>query len=214
MKMYTYFRSSAAYRVRIALNMKNLQPEMIPIHLLREGGIQLKDDYRAINPERLVPALEVDGQVLSQSLAIIEYLEETYPEPNLLPDDTLDRAWVRSLSLAIACDIHPINNLRVLRYLTGEMGLSEEKKNTWYTHWCLEGLSALETRLTNDARVGRFCYGDMPGLADICLVPQIFNAQRFGVDLSAMPTLLRINQACLELEAFAKAAPGVQGDAE
>ncbi len=214
MKLYTYFRSSAAYRVRIALNLKGLAPEMVPIHLVKNGGMQLQADYRAINPEGLVPALEDGGQVLSQSLAIIEYLDETHPSPALMPNNALDRAWVRSLALAIACDIHPLNNLRVLRYLTGKLSVAEEDKNTWYKHWCEEGLSALEKILSSDARVGQFCYRDTPSLADCCLIPQLYNAQRFKVDLSNMPTLLRIQSNCLALPAFAQAAPELQMDAE
>ncbi len=214
MKLYTYFRSSAAYRVRIALNLKGLAAEMMPIHLVKNGGMQLQADYRAINPEGLVPALVDDGHVLSQSLAIIEYLDETHPAPALMPANALDRAWVRSLALAIACEIHPLNNLRVLRYLTGELKVAEEDKNTWYRHWCIEGLSAIEKILASDARVGQFCYGDTPSLADCCLIPQMYNAQRFKVDFSSMPTLLRIQGNCLALEAFAKAAPELQADAE
>ncbi|MBI3231354.1 MAG: maleylacetoacetate isomerase [Burkholderiales bacterium] len=214
MKLYTYFRSSAAYRVRIALNLKALQAEMVPIHLLKNGGMQLQDEYRAINPDGLVPALDVDHQVLTQSLAIMEYLDETHPTPALLPNNALDRAWVRSLALTIACDIHPVNNLRILRYLTGELKVSEDEKNTWYRHWCTQGLTALEATLARDSRVGQFCYGDTPTLADCCLIPQLYNAQRFKIDLSAMPTLLRIQANCLALEAFIQAAPEKQADAE
>jgi maleylacetoacetate isomerase len=214
MKLYTYFRSSAAYRVRIALQLKGLSAEMIPIHLVKNGGMQLQAEYRAINPEGLVPALADQGHVLTQSLAIIEYLDEIQPAPALMPNNALDRAWVRSLALAIACDIHPLNNLRVLRYLTGEMNVSEKDKNNWYTHWCSEGLRNLETILANDARVGQFCHGDTPGLADCCLIPQLYNAQRFKVDLSGMPTLLRIQANCLTLPGFMQAAPEQQDDAE
>ncbi|WP_338845151.1 maleylacetoacetate isomerase [Massilia sp. W12] len=214
MKLYTYFRSSAAYRVRIALNLKGLQPEMIPIHLLKDGGMQLQPAYRAINPEGLVPALEDAGQMLTQSLAIIEYLDETCPQPALLPADALGRARVRALSLSIACDIHPLNNLRILRYLSGEFQVTEEQKNAWYRHWCEVGLGALEAQLARSEATGRFCHGDTPGMADCCLVPQVFNAQRFNVDLSALPTILRINQACLELPAFEAAHPSKQADAE
>lgn len=214
MKLYTYFRSSAAFRVRIALNLKGLQPEMMPIHLVKDGGIQLQAEYRSINPEGLVPALEDEGHVLTQSLAIIEYLDETHPTPALLPSNPLDRAWLRSLALAIACDIHPLNNLRVLRYLTNQMQLSEEQKNTWYHHWCLEGFDALEKILAKDSRVGQFCYGDTPSLADCFLVPQVFNAQRFNVDLSAMPTVMRIHDHCMQHAAFIDALPSKQPDAE
>lgn len=214
MKLYTYFRSSAAYRVRIALQLKGIHAEMIPIHLVKNGGMHLQADYRAINPEGLVPALFDEGHNLSQSLAIIEYLDETHPTPALLPNNALDRAWVRSLALAIACDIHPLNNLRVLRYLTGELKISDEDKNTWYKHWCIEGLQSIEKILTQDERVGQFCYGNTPSLADCCLIPQLYNALRFKVDLSSMPTIQRIQANCLALPAFALAAPEQQADAE
>lgn len=218
MKLYSYFRSSASYRVRIALNLKGLSYEVVPVHLLRDGGEQFSPVYRKLNPDALVPALvdEVDGEerALTQSLAIIEYLEETHPSSPLLPQDALDRAYVRSIALSIACDIHPINNLRVLRYLVRNLKVSEDDKNAWYRHWCEQGLAALETTLSRDSRTGRFCYGDTPTLADCCLVPQIANAQRLNCDLSGMPTVMRINEACLALEAFAKAAPANQPDAE
>lgn len=215
MKLYSYFRSSASYRVRIALNMKGLACDVVPVHLLKDGGEQLLPEYRKLNPDALVPSLQLDdGAVLTQSLAIIEYLEEVHPAPALLPVDALDRAWVRGIALAIACDIHPINNLRVLRYLVGEMKLSEDDKNRWYRHWVEQGLTAVEQTLAGDSRTGRFCLGDTPGLADCFLVPQIANAQRMQCDLSRMPTLLRINDACLALEAFAAASPARQPDAE
>lgn len=215
MKLYSYFRSSASYRVRIALNLKGLSCDIVPVHLLKGGGEQLLPDYRRLNPDALVPALELGhGTVLTQSLAIIEYLEETCPMPALLPADALDRAWVRSIALAIACDIHPINNLRVLRYLVGEMKLTEDDKNRWYRHWVEQGLAAVEQTLASDPRTGRFCFGDTPGLADCFLVPQIANAQRMACDLSRVPTLMRINDACLALESFAAASPARQPDAE
>lgn len=221
MKLYGYFRSSASYRVRIALNLKGLDYESVAVHLVKNGGEQLSDSFRALNPEALVPALvdiadEVDGGevALSQSLAIIEYLEEKYPEAALLPAKLADRAHVRALALAIACEVHPLNNLRVLKYLTGTLGISEEQKNAWYQHWCGTGLAALESKLAADPRTGKFCVGDTPTLADCCLVPQIYNAQRFKCDLSAMPHLLRIHQNCMELDAFIKASPENQPDAE
>lgn len=217
--LYTYFRSSAAFRVRIALNLKGLDVDMVPVHLVRKGGEQLGEEYRRINPEALVPALVDDEddngqQVLTQSLAIIEYLDEMYPDPPLLPAAPLDRAYVRSIALAIACDIHPLNNLRVLRYLVRELKVSEEAKDAWYRHWCEQGLAALETRISTDGRAGKFCLGDTPTLADCCLVPQIFNARRLNCDLSAMPTLLRIAENCAQLDAFVQAEPARQPDAE
>jgi maleylacetoacetate isomerase len=218
MQLYSYFRSSASYRVRIALNLKGLAFETVPVHLLRNGGEQLTPEFRRLNADGLVPVLIDDnGQqpaALTQSLAIIEYLEEMHPSPALLPDNPGDRAHVRSLALSIACDIHPLNNLRVLRYLVRNLKVGEEDKNGWYRHWCEQGLAALERTLANDARTGRFCFGDTPGLADCCLVPQIANAQRLDCDLSNMPTIMRINDACQALEAFADAAPAKQPDAE
>lgn len=218
MQLYSYFRSSASYRVRIALNLKCLAFETVPVHLLRNGGEQLTPEFRRLNADGLVPVLidENGGQpaALTQSLAIIEYLEETHPTPALLPDTPGDRAYVRSLALSIACDIHPLNNLRVLRYLVRNLKVSDEDKNGWYRHWCEQGLAALERTLANDARTGRFCFGDTPGLADCCLVPQVANAQRLDCDLSNMPTIMRINDACLALDAFADAAPAKQPDAE
>lgn len=214
MKLYSYFRSSAAYRVRIALNLKGLSYEYLPVHLLRSGGEQLTADYRKLSPDAIVPTL-VDGDaVLQQSLAIIEYLEETHPSPPLLPAAALDRAYVRAVALQIACEIHPLDNLRVLRYLVREMGVSEEAKNGWYRHWIENGFASLEARLTADARTGAFIFGDTPTLADICLVPQVFNAQRFNIDTAAYPTLHRLAENASGLDAFARAAPGAQPDAE
>ena len=215
MKLYSYFRSSASYRVRIALQLKGLPCEVVPVHLLKDGGEQFAADYLQLNPDALVPSLVLDdGLALTQSLAMIEYLEEVHPSPALLPENPLDRAWLRSLALSVACDIHPLNNLRVLRYLVQEMELSEEAKNRWYRHWCERGLASLEKILGSDARVGKFCYGDAPGLADCFLIPQIANAQRMQCDLSGMPTLMRINAACMELRAFIDASPAQQPDAE
>lgn len=218
MKLYGYFRSSASYRVRIALNLKGLAYETVPVHLLKDGGEQLTAQYRELNPDALVPALVDEtaqgAAALTQSLAIIEYLDEMHPEPPLLPKDALDRAYVRGIALSIACDIHPLNNLRVLRYLVRKLHVRDDDKNAWYRHWCEQGLAALETTLARDKRAGRFCYGDAPTLADCCLVPQVFNAQRFNCDLSAMPTVMRIHDACMALDAFARAAPANQPDAE
>ncbi|MBX3455307.1 maleylacetoacetate isomerase [Ferrovibrio sp.] len=212
MKLHGYFRSSAAYRVRIALNLKGLAYEQAFVHL--QKNIQLSADFAKLNPQQLVPALEDGDTLLTQSLAIMEYLEETRPEPALLPKDAAGRARVRALAMAVACEIHPLNNLRVLRYLVREMELSEEKKNQWYRHWVETGLQALEAMLVSDPRTGSFCHGDKPSMADICLVPQIANAKRFGCDLSACPTVMRINDHCLTVAAFANAAPERQPDAE
>jgi maleylacetoacetate isomerase len=214
LKLYTYFRSSAAYRVRIALNLKNLAYEAVPVHLVKDGGQHLKEDYRRINPAGAVPALADRDLNLSQSLAIIEYLDEAYPYPPLLPADPAARARVRAIALDIACEIHPINNLRVLRYLTGELGVSEEQKNAWYRHWVEVGLAAVEARLAGHALTGRFCHGEHPTLADCCLVPQVFNARRFGCRLDHVPTVVRIDAECRTLAPFVAAAPENQPDAE
>ncbi|QYF92343.1 maleylacetoacetate isomerase [Massilia sp. PAMC28688] len=214
MKLYDYFRSSAAYRVRIGLNLKGLAYDAVPVHLVRDGGEHLKPEYRAINPSALIPALQDGGATITQSLAILEYLDEVHPLVPILPRDALGRARVRSLALAIACDIHPLNNLRVLRYLVKEAGLTEEAKTAWYVHWVREGFAALEAQLAASADTGRFCHGDMPTLADIVLVPQVFNAARFNVDMSAYPTMARIDAACRALPAFEAAHPAKQADAE
>ncbi|MFO1412499.1 MAG: maleylacetoacetate isomerase [Burkholderiales bacterium] len=213
MKLYDYFRSSAAYRVRIALNLKGLSPERAFVHLRK--GAQRGDDYLAVNPQGLVPALVTDGgDVLTQSLAIIEYLDETQRDPPLLPADPAGRARVRSIALAIACDIHPIDNLRVLRYLLHTLGTSEAQKDAWYNYWIDVGLEALERRLAHEPGTGLCCHGDTPTLADICLVPQLANARRVNLDLSPYPTLLRIDAHCRALPAFAAAEPARQPDAE
>jgi maleylacetoacetate isomerase len=214
MKLYSYFRSSAAYRVRIALNLKGLPYETVPVHLTRGGGEQHAPGYRKLNPQALVPVLEDGGRVFTQSLAIIEYLDEVHPQAPLLPKDPAARARVRALALAVACDLHPLNNTRVLSYLTGPMGLGDDAKQTWYRHWIAEGLGALEATLAGDRATGRFCHGDAPGLADCCLVPQLANAYRFKCDVSPYPTLLRIEKNCQALEAFQRAAPAQQPDAE
>lgn len=214
MKLYTYFRSSAAFRVRIALNLKSLTYDSVPVHLVRSGGEQRLPDYLALNPAGLVPALDDDGVVVTQSLAIIEYLEERHPEPSLLPGDAVVRARIRALALAIACEIHPVNNLRVLQYLTREFGVTDEQKNAWYRHWVEVGLEAVESMLADDPRTGAFCHGDSPTLADCCLVPQVFNARRFDCDLAALPTVMRITERCEAMDAFQRAAPAAQPDAE
>jgi len=213
MKLYDYFRSSAAYRVRIALNLKGVTPERAFVHL--RHGAQRGDDYLALNPQGLVPSLVTgDGDVLTQSLAIIEWLDETHPKPPLLPSDAAGRARVRALALAIACDIHPLNNLRVLNYLTGTLGATDAQKNGWYRYWCDVGLEALETQLARETATGAFCHGGTPSLADICLVPQLANARRVDLDLAPYPTLLSIEAACMAVPAFAAAAPSKQPDAE
>ena len=211
MKLYNYFRSSAAYRTRIALNLKGLKPDNVFVHLVRNE--QRAADYLKLNPQGLVPTLVDGDHVITQSLAIIEYLDETHPEPPLLPGSAADRARIRSIALAIACDIHPIDNLRVLRYLMHEMKLSEADKDKWYAHWIREGLGPLEQQLSSDPRTLRFCHGDTPTLADVVLVPQLANARRGNIDVNDYPTLARIEQACNELPAFADAAPMKQPDA-
>lgn len=214
LKLYTYFRSSAAYRVRIALNLKGLDYSAIPVHLLRGGGEQHTPAYREINPAGTVPTL-VDGTLaIGQSLAIIEYLEETHPCGALLPATAQERARVRSLALTVACEIHPLNNLRVLKYLGDEFAVDEARRSRWYRHWVEEGFRILEARLSGEPQTGRFCHGDRPGLADCCLIPQVFNAERFQVDLAPYPVIRRIHQACAGLPAFAAAHPAQQADAE
>jgi maleylpyruvate isomerase len=214
LKLYSYFRSSAAYRVRIALNLKGLAYEYVPIHLVRDGGQQLKPEYRAVNPDGIVPTLVDGDDVLTQSLAIIEYLEETHPEPPLLPRAPADRAFVRSIALAVACEIHPLDNLRVLKYLKHKVKAPDEVKDAWYAHWVESGFEALEKRLAADKRVGALCFGDTPTVADLCLVPQVFNARRFKIDLGRFPTIERIADHADTLDAFQRAAPAQQPDAE
>lgn len=211
MKLYSYFRSSAAYRVRIALHLKGLPYDYLPVDL-REGE-QRAPAYRAINAQELVPALCDERGSFTQSLAILEYLEERYPEPALLPRLPEARARVRAIALAIACDIHPLDNLRVLQYLTHTLGVDEQAKNRWYTHWIELGLAALEAQLAGDPAQELFCHGSTPTLADVCLVPQLANARRFQLSLDPYPTLLRIEAACHALPAFAAAAPEQQPDA-
>jgi len=212
MKLYGFWRSSAAYRVRIALALKGLSYDYLTVQLAK--GEQYQAAFSAINPQNLVPVLEEDGHLLYQSLAIIQYLDETHPEPRLIPEKPVERNRVRSLALIIACEIHPLNNPRVLNYLTGNLGVSEEQKLTWYQHWVTTGFTALEKRLIGEPWTGQYCHGDTPGFADIALVPQVANARRFKVDLGPFPTIRRIDEACSKLEAFQQAAPDNQPDAE
>ena len=214
LKLYGYWRSSAAYRVRIALGLKELSYENASVHLVRDGGQQHKPEYRRMNPQGRVPSLEHDGRVLTQSLAIIEYLDETWPEPALLPTDAAGRARVRALAQLIACDIHPLNNLRVLQYLGGKLGASEDARNDWYRHWIADGFDALEALLAGSSDTGRYCNGDAPGLADVLLVPQVYNARRYQCDLARYPTISRIDEACSTQPAFDRARPERQPDAE
>lgn len=214
MKLHTYYRSSASYRVRIALNLKGLAADPSYVHLSKNGGEQFGPAFDSLNPQHLLPVLEDDGLVLPQSLAIIEYLDETRPELPLLPADPKGRARVRALSQAIAADIHPLNNLRVLKYLSEELGVSADQKNAWYRHWVALGLDALERQLAAHPATGRFCHGDTPTMADCCLVPQLYNARRFECDLSGYPTLLAIDERCAALPAFADARPEAQPDAQ
>ena len=214
LQLYSYWRSSAAYRVRIALALKGLPYATIPKHLVRNGGEQLQADYLALNPEGRVPALADDGQVISQSLAICEYLEEQHPEPRLLPGSALDRAAIRAMAQLVACDIHPLNNLSVLGYLRREFGADDAGVNRWVAHWIQRGFAALEQRVRTTANDGRHCYGADVTLADVCLVPQMYNARRFKVDVSAYPTLVAICAHLEALPAFAAARPELQPDAE
>jgi maleylacetoacetate isomerase len=214
LQLYDYWRSSACYRVRIALNLKGLAYEARPVHLVRDGGEQHAADYRALNPQHLVPTL-VDGQrVVRQSIAIIEYLEETRPEtPALLPAGARDRAHVRALALLVACDIHPLNNLRVMQHLEREFGADGDARTAWMRHWMASGFAAFEAMLAEDASTGACCHGDEPTLADVCLVPQVYNARRFGLDLEPYPLIARIDAHCLGLPAFQRAQPENQPDA-
>jgi len=211
MILHGYFRSAAAFRVRIALNLKDVEADHI-FHHLRQGE-QYASNYLALNPQGLVPTLEIGDKTLTQSLAIIEYLDETLPNPPLLPKDPIGRARVRSLAQMVACDIHPIDNLRVLSYLRKPLGHSDAEVDAWYNHWAGMGLAAIEMRLA-DGKTGRFCHGDTPGLADICLIPQVANAGRFGLDLASFVRIRAIYAAAMDLPAFAKASPSAQPDAE
>jgi maleylpyruvate isomerase len=214
LKLYNYYRSSASFRVRIALKLKGLNYDYVPVHLTRGGGQQFAPEFKSLNADALIPVLDDDGRVLTQSLAIIEYLDETHPEPPLLPASPLDRAYVRGFALTIACEIHPLNNLRVLRYLVKELGASEDSKNIWYRHWVEQGLAALEARVVAERRSGRHVLGDQVSIADVVLVPQVFNAKRYDCRLDHVPTLMRIFDHCMELPAFADAQPSRQPDAE
>lgn len=211
--LYTYWRSSAAYRVRIGLNLKRLAYETVPVHLLRDGGEQLAPAYRAANPQGLVPVLQHGHRLLRQSLAILEYLDEVWPEHALLPATARGRQRVRSLAQIVACDVHPLNNLRVMRYFEREWNVPQAERDTWTRHWMALGFDAFEQLLADNPATSRYCEGDVPTLADCCLVPQLYNARRFGLDLAPYPTLVRIEQACLALPEFDAARPERQPDA-
>ncbi len=219
MKLYTYFRSSAAFRVRIALNIKNIEHALVPISLVRDGGEHKQAEYLAKNPQGLVPLLELDSpanepaRYLSQSLAMLEYLDEEYPTPSLMPKTAIERARVRSIAQTIAIDIHPLDNLRVLKYLINDLNVEEEQKNEWHRHWVELGFSAVEKMLANSNQTGDFCHGDSPTIADCCLIPQVYNAERFNCPMDAFPNIQRINSNCLKLEAFVQALPENQADA-
>ena len=214
MKLYSYWRSSAAYRVRIALALKGLTADYVPVHLIRDGGEQNRAAFQAINPQKLLPALQLDdGTILTQSLAIIEYLDEIAPTPALLPATAIERARVRALAQAIAVDIHPLNTLRVLKFVNTAFSARDEARLAWIRHWIKEGFTAIEKQLAKHPQTGRFCHGDTPTLADCCLVPQIYNARRFKLDLAAFPVITSIEAACLALPGFAAAHPDRQPDA-
>jgi maleylacetoacetate isomerase len=211
-KLYTYFRSSAAYRVRIALNLKGLPYEMVPIHLTKDGGRQHTVEFRGINPQARVPALQLsNGEILTQSLAIVEYLDDIHPEPPLLPADALGRAKCRAIAQLIACDIHPLNNLIALQYLKRQLKHEQSEIDTWYHHWIIQGFTALEAMLVPS---GPYSCGSQVTIADICLVPQVANARRFKVPLDLFPKIIAVEAACLKLAAFDKARPEKQPDAE
>lgn len=211
--LYGYWRSSAAYRVRIALNLKGLSYESKAVHLVNQGGEQHLPDFQALNPQELVPCLIDDGRVFTQSMAIMEYLDETHPTPPLLPADPAGRARVRALSQAIACDVHPLGNLRVLQHITSQFGADDAAKGVWSRHWISLGLQSMEAMLAGNVATGRFCHGDTPGMADACLVPQVYNAVRWKLPMEEFPTIRRIVDACQSLEAFQRAAPEAQPDA-
>ena len=212
LKLFSYWRSSAAYRVRIGLNLKGLAYETEPVHLLRDGGEQHGAAFREANPQGLVPVLQHGQRMLRQSVAILEYLDETWPDHPLLPAVARDRQRVRAIAQVVACDIHPLNNLRVLQYFDREWHVPQPERDEWVRHWIVEGFLAVEAMLTHHPATGRFCEGDRPTLADCCLVPQVYNARRFGVDLNPFPTIARIEAACLQLPAFDAARPERQPD--
>ncbi len=212
-KLYSYWRSSAAYRVRIGLNLKGLEYALEPVHLVRDGGQQHAPDYAALNPQQLVPALCHGDKVMTQSLAILDYLEDVQPQPPLLPADALGRARVRGLAQLVACDIHPLNNLRVVQFFDREWHVPQSEREDWALHWMRTGFDALEAALARSDDTGRFCHGDTPGMADCCLIPQLYNARRFSLDLTPYPILRRIEEACLALPAFDAARPENQPDA-
>jgi maleylacetoacetate isomerase len=212
-ELYSYWRSSAAYRVRIGLNLKGLPHQITPVHLVRDGGQQHTAAYAALNPQELVPTLRHGERVLQQSMAILEYLDEVFPDPALLPDDAEGRARVRALAQLVACDIHPLNNLRVMQFFSDTWSVPQPERDDWTRHWIRVGFDAMERMLVESVDTGRFCHGDIPTLADCCLVPQMYNARRFKLDLEPYPTLVRIDAACLALPAFAAARPESQADA-
>lgn len=213
LELFSYWRSSAAYRVRIGLNLKDLPYAITPVHLVRDGGQQHSEGYAALNPQELVPTLRHGEQVLHQSMAILEYLDEVFGGPSLLPDDAPGRARVRALAQLVACDIHPLNNLRVMQFFSDTWNVPQVEREDWTRHWIQLGFEAMERMLVESVETGRFCHGDSPTLADCCLVPQLYNARRFNVDLEPYPTLVRIEAACLALPAFEAARPENQPDA-
>ena len=213
LRLYSYWRSSAAYRVRIGLNLKGLAYEIVPVHLLRDGGEQLTDAFAANNPQKLVPVLQHGQRMFRQSLAILEYVDEVWPSPPLLPATSRERQRVRALAQLVAMDVHPLNNLRVMRYLEREWNVPQAERDSWTRHWIMEGFDAMEALLRDHPATGTFCDGFSPTIADCCLVPQVYNARRFGVDMARYPTISAIEQACLELPEFRDAAPDRQPDA-
>lgn len=213
LSLHSYWRSSAAYRVRIGLNLKDLPYDIVSVHLVREGGDQHRAEYAETNPQRLVPVLQHGQRMLRQSLAILEYLDEMWPEPALLPATARDRQRVRALAQLVACDIHPLNNLRVLQYFEHDWGVPQPEREVWIRHWITEGFAAFEALLQGNPSTGEFCDGHAPTIADCCLVPQVYNARRFSIDMSPYPTIARIEAACLALPAFDAARPERQPDA-